>query len=209
MVVELKYRGRVITTDDVLNIRDLIAAHPRDSLRALSQKLCEAWQWKQSNGALRDMVCRGMLLMLDRAGQIKLPPVKFVPHNPLSRRTRPSPVPIDTTPIEGHLAKIQPLEFVQVRRTSDEPLFLSFRQPCVDACGGRPERVMSTYKAYKRYAIVQFCSSWRIRKKRSSSSAPITGFSSHSSSSSSSSSSSGPGSSSRGARYFLFSSSLR
>ena len=60
-MAELKYRGRVITTDDVLYIRDLIAAHPRDSRRALSQKLCEAWQWKQSNGALRDMVCRGML----------------------------------------------------------------------------------------------------------------------------------------------------
>jgi len=38
--------------------------------------------------ALRDMVCRGLLLMLDRAGQIELPAVKFVPHNPLVRRAR-------------------------------------------------------------------------------------------------------------------------
>ena len=71
------------------------------------------------------MVCRGMLLMLDRAGQIKLPPVKFVPHNPLSRRARPSPVLIDTTPIEEPSRKLQPLEFAQVRRTFDEPLFNS------------------------------------------------------------------------------------
>jgi hypothetical protein len=27
--------------------------------------------WKQANGALRDMVCRGLLLMLERAGQIE------------------------------------------------------------------------------------------------------------------------------------------
>jgi len=56
-----------------------------ESRRRLSTKLCEAWQWKQPNGALRDIVCRGMLLMLDRGGQIELPPVKFVPHNPLAR----------------------------------------------------------------------------------------------------------------------------
>ncbi len=72
-MVELKYRGRVFTTEDFLYIRMLIAAHPGDSRRRLSQNLCEAWQWKQPNGALRDMVCRGLLLMLDRAGQIELP----------------------------------------------------------------------------------------------------------------------------------------
>jgi len=124
-MAELRYRGRSITTEDILYIQDLIAVHPQETRRALSKKLCEAWQWRQPNGELRDMVCRGMLLMLDRAGQIALPPVKFVPHNPLARRARPSPVVIDTTPIEGRLHQIQPLEFVQVRRSRDEPLFKS------------------------------------------------------------------------------------
>ena len=72
-MAELRYRGRSITTGDVLYIQDLIAAHPQETRRALSKKLCEAWQWRQPNGALRDMVCRGMLLMLDRGGQIALP----------------------------------------------------------------------------------------------------------------------------------------
>jgi hypothetical protein len=44
------------------------------------------------------MVCRGMLLMLERAGQITLPPVSYVRHNPLARRARPEPVLIDKTP---------------------------------------------------------------------------------------------------------------
>jgi hypothetical protein len=35
--------------------------------------VCEAWQWKQPNGALCDMVCRGLPLMLHRAGDIQLP----------------------------------------------------------------------------------------------------------------------------------------
>jgi hypothetical protein len=124
-MAEFKYRGRVLTTQDILYIKELIAAHPGETRRTLSKKLCEAWQWKQSNGALRDMVCRGLLLMLDRAGYIQLPPVKFVPHNPLVRRVRPSPVLVDTTPVEGHLHSIQPLRLAQVRRTSDEPLFNS------------------------------------------------------------------------------------
>lgn len=124
-MVELKYRGRVFTTEDFLYIRTLIAAHPGDSRRRLSQKLCEAWQWKQPNGALRDMVCRGLLLMLDRAGQIELPAVKFVPANPLVRRACPAPVQIDTGPLEGRIDQMGPLQFAQVRRTPEERLFNS------------------------------------------------------------------------------------
>ena len=124
----ITYRGRSITSEDILFIGKLIAAHPGESRRTLSTILCEAWQWRQANGALRDMVCRGMLLMLHRAGHIELPPVKFVPHNPLAKRVRPAPVPIDTTPMAVTLGDLQPLEFAQVRRSGDEPLFNSLRE---------------------------------------------------------------------------------
>jgi hypothetical protein len=127
-MAELKYRGRAISSEDILYIREMIAAHPGESRRTLSRKLCEAWQWKQANGALRDMVCRGLLLVLDRAGHIELPPVKFVPRNPLARRARPEPVLIDTTQREGELRQMQPLEFMQVRRSADEPLFNSLME---------------------------------------------------------------------------------
>jgi Domain of unknown function (DUF4338) len=124
-MAELTYRGRVFTAEDILYIRTLIALHPDESRRRLSQKLCEAWQWKQPNGAPRDMVCRGLLLMLDRAGQIELPAVKFTPANPLMRRTRPVPARIDTTPLEGRIDQIGELQFAQVRRTPEERLFNS------------------------------------------------------------------------------------
>ena len=125
---EFKHRGRAITAEDILYIRELIAAHPNQSRRTLSKKLCQAWQWRQANGALRDMVCRGMLLMLDRAGQIRLPAVSYVRHNPLANKPRPAPVVIDTAPIECRLRDIQPLEFAQVRRSGDEPLFNSLME---------------------------------------------------------------------------------
>jgi hypothetical protein len=126
--VEFKYRGRKISQEDVLYIRALIDSHPNESRRTLSTKLCEARQWRQANGALRDMVCRGMLLVLDRAGQITLPAVSYVRHNPLAKRARPEPVVIDTTPMEDRLRHFQPLEFKQVRRTFQEPLFNSLME---------------------------------------------------------------------------------
>jgi hypothetical protein len=61
---EWRYRGRTVTAEEIDFIRSLIADHPTASRRRLSEKLCEAWQWKQANGAPRDMVCRGLLLML-------------------------------------------------------------------------------------------------------------------------------------------------
>jgi hypothetical protein len=54
-------------------VRQLITDQPELSRCAL-RKLCELWEWKQANGALRAMVCRGLLLLLDRAGENKLPP---------------------------------------------------------------------------------------------------------------------------------------
>ncbi len=127
-MVAFKYRGREISQEDVLYIRALVERHPHDSRRMLSTKLCEAWQWRQTNGALRDMVCRGMLLMLERAGQITLPPVSYVRHNPLAKRTRPLPTQIDTTLMEDRLRTLQPLEFEPVRRTAQEPLFNSLME---------------------------------------------------------------------------------
>jgi hypothetical protein len=94
----------------------------------LSAKLCEEWNWKQANGALRDMVCRGLLLMLHRAGEIELPAIRQVSLNPFVRRNKPRPVPIDVTPLTCALADIRPLSFQQVRRTSDEALFNSLME---------------------------------------------------------------------------------
>ena len=127
-MVTFRYRGREIQPEDILYVRALIEQHPTDSRRRLSTRLCEAWDWRQSNGALRDMVCRGLLLMLERAGQIALPAVAYKRHNPLAQRSRPAPVLLDQTPIEAKLKTIGPVEFEQVRRTADEPLFNSLME---------------------------------------------------------------------------------
>src|ERR1019366_8839934 len=125
---EFRYRGRIITAAEVEFIRRLIAEHPSTNRRQLPLRLCEAWGWKQANGALRDMVCRGLLLELERAGRLELPPARHVHRNPSTRRATHgakalAPLLLDTTPLETSLRAIRPLEFQQVRRTPEEPLF--------------------------------------------------------------------------------------
>jgi hypothetical protein len=124
----LRYRGRAVTGADVQFINELIARHPGDSRRRLSEKLCEAWGWRQSNGTLRDMVCRGMMLALWRGGHIELPAVRKRPCNPLAARARPTTIEVDRTPVRVSLRELGPLEFRQVRRTPEERLFNSLLQ---------------------------------------------------------------------------------
>jgi hypothetical protein len=63
--------------------------------------------------------------MLHRAGEIKLPAVRFITRNPFIERGRPAPMLIDTAPITAALSELRPIEVQQVRRTGDEPLFNS------------------------------------------------------------------------------------
>src|ERR1035441_9140813 len=82
-------------------------------------------------GKVHSQLCsRPPLRHRNRRGssQITLPPVSYVRHNPLAKRSRPEPARIDATPIEDRLPNLQPLEFEQVRRTSKEPLFNSLME---------------------------------------------------------------------------------
>jgi len=121
------HRGRAITAADIDFIRELIAAHPRASRRRLSVLLCEAWGWRQRNGCLRDMVCRGLMLELHRAGLIELPAKIRSPNNPLARRIQPrlaggEEEPIASNPLTCSLRELGRLRIDQVRRTPAEAL---------------------------------------------------------------------------------------
>jgi hypothetical protein len=125
MSLQFKYRGKLLTSDDVAFINRLIGENPSDSRWALSKKLCRAWNWVQPNGALKDMVCRGLMLELHRAGHIRLPAKKHHVNNPFVNRTKPAKVTIDHSPVIGKLSDIKPLRFCQVRRTGLEKLYNS------------------------------------------------------------------------------------
>jgi hypothetical protein len=121
-----RYRGQTIDREQIGFLREFIREHPHSSRWKLSRQLCETLGWKQANGALRDVVCRGLLLMLERAGEIELPPVRRrIFGQRRTARPRPEAVPIDTTPLTMTLRALGPIEIQLVRRTADEPLFHS------------------------------------------------------------------------------------
>ena len=121
----LKYRGRHVTAGELRFIKELIAKNPLIGRCELSRQICREWHWVQANGHLRDMVCRGMLLELERGGYIKLPPRKSTPVNPFLKPKAPRRIELDQSPLETTLREIRPLSFVQVRRTPLEKLFNS------------------------------------------------------------------------------------
>jgi len=124
-----RYRGQEIGSDQIVFLREFIRTHATSSRWKLSRQLCEALGWKQANGALRDMVCRGLLLVLERAGQIELPPVRRrIRGQCRTGRPRPEAVLIDDAPVALPLKAIGPVDIQTVRRTADEPLFNSLME---------------------------------------------------------------------------------
>jgi hypothetical protein len=124
-----RYRGQEIGGEQIAFLREFIRTHAASSRWKLSRQLCEALGWKQANGALRDMVCRGLLLMLERAGQIELPPVRrHIRGQCRTGRPRPEAVLIDDAPLVMPLKALGPVEIQAVRRTADEPLFNSLME---------------------------------------------------------------------------------
>jgi len=120
----LRYRGREIGAEEIGSIQRLMAENPGWSRRRLSAEVCRAWNWVQPNGALRDMVCRSLLLQLHRAELIELPAKRFSPRNNVVARAEPEPVlGLWERPPQTVLAQLGPLEIRQVRRTAEEALF--------------------------------------------------------------------------------------
>jgi len=119
------YRGRNVTASDIAIINEIIAAHPESSRRFISQKVCRAWEWRQANGALKDIICRSLLLLLQSEGLIKLPHPRCKFSNPLANRKRPVKIEVDRTPIQCPIHELYPVHLKQVRRTRLEKLFNS------------------------------------------------------------------------------------
>lgn len=104
---------------DIGLIERLLSEHPDWGRSRLSVALCERWDWRADNGRLKDMACRSLLLRLQRAGEIRLPP-----------RQRPSPnahrnraacwVAHCSEPIACTLKELVPLEITCVASAGEQ-----------------------------------------------------------------------------------------
>src|SRR5210317_1789500 len=159
MSLQFKYRGKVVTSGDLTFISQLIDENPSDSRWALSKRLCRAWNWVQPNGALKDMVCRGLMLELHRAGHIRLPAKKRRVNNPFVNRTKPAKVTIDHSPVDEKLSDIKPLRFCQVRRTGLEKLYNSLIEHYHYLCYCHPVGEQLKYIVYSQQRPIA-CLAW-------------------------------------------------
>lgn len=160
METVFSYRGRQLDRVQIGFIQELISQHPGASRRQLSKRLCEAWDWRQANGGLRDMVCRSMMLELHRAGHIELPAKKLSPPNPLANRSKPATdMLVDRSPLACELKELQPLELRQVRRTGQETVFNGLIEACHYLGYTQPVGEHLKYLVYSQGRVVA-CLGW-------------------------------------------------
>jgi hypothetical protein len=86
-----RYSGRVFDAAALEQVRGILRTHAGASRQQLSYRVCEALDWRKTDGSLKDMSCRVALLRLYREGLIELPAPRrqFEPMRAYARRTPP------------------------------------------------------------------------------------------------------------------------
>lgn len=117
--------GRTILEEDLNLIRNLIQQHWPKGRTFISQELCRIWQWKHPNGYPKDILCRRLLLELQRYSLIELPPriCNNINNSKRSIRVNKPKIAISTTSISGKLHELGPFQLKTVTRTPEEPIW--------------------------------------------------------------------------------------
>jgi len=117
----LVIRGRAITGDDLIFIRSLVEEHQGRGRTFVSKELCRLWDWRQRNGMFKTMACSELLLRLEKAGLVQLPPIQ---HRGRTGRRRPIHVPFHSRePIRTSLQELGAIDFKMVRGSHWEPFY--------------------------------------------------------------------------------------
>ena len=142
--MELVIRNRRLLESDLTTIRCLIEAEGLQGRSHLSRRLCRIWEWRQPNGAYREIACRDLLRQLARREVIELPPaLQAARRAGYKNKVQPPNIPVD--PMEASLARIKPeIRIVVVASVSERHLlrdllaahhYLGYRQPAGASMG--------------------------------------------------------------------------
>ena len=113
-------QGRHLSTKDINLIRRLLKKKPSWHRTRLSKELCQLWDWRRPNGALKDIACRSMLRKLHDRDLISLPKPIHAGH----RKRKILEIPHCTTPIQESLAELRPIRLVETHlHREDDDLF--------------------------------------------------------------------------------------
>ncbi|MEA1964102.1 MAG: DUF4338 domain-containing protein [Candidatus Aerophobetes bacterium] len=115
-------QGRETTDKDIAYVREMISSHPSWYRTRLSKELATLWNWRTSNGQLKDIACRSFLLKLEKRGYITLPPRKYF-HRKKERKTSFPYVPHKRITIAGELNTLCPIHIKVLKDKEQISLF--------------------------------------------------------------------------------------
>lgn len=98
----LRYRGRDLGIEDLEIVRATITRDWKRGRSAIARSLCEQWDWRQANGAFKEYAARDLLLRLEEAGHIELPPRLRPKNNQKAADFRQVPLFVDR-PLVGRV----------------------------------------------------------------------------------------------------------
>lgn len=136
--MELTIRNRRITPADLETIRELIDLEGNRGRTHLSRRLCRLWDWRQPNGAFREIACRELLRRLEQKDLVQLPARLHAARRP-GYQNRVSPPLLEATPLVEPLQRlVADLTVTTVDELAQRRLFkeliathhyLGYRQP--------------------------------------------------------------------------------
>jgi len=108
-------QARRIGTEELAQVKELLAAHPDWSRWRISVELARLWDWRTPTGQLKDMAARTLLLKLDQRGWIHLPLRRCASPNRMRHKRMPVlEHPVCEAPLAGRLPGLLPLSFTEV-----------------------------------------------------------------------------------------------
>lgn len=116
----LRYRGRELSASDIECIRRAIAADYARGRSYIARQLCKHWDWRQANGQYKEYAARDLLLRLEEAGHIQLPPRQRPKNNLKAADFSQIPLFVDQ-PLSGRVGDYPP---AQVREAEGAERYL-------------------------------------------------------------------------------------
>jgi hypothetical protein len=102
--IVFRYRARDLTHGDIDFIRSLIGGHCAKGRSHISRALCEAWNWFQPNGRLKEYAARDLLLRLEEKGFVTLPP-RLRPKNNLKGKRHDTVPDFEKRELRGRISE--------------------------------------------------------------------------------------------------------
>ena len=112
-------QGRWIGAEEIIHLRQWIEERPEWSRKRLAKGLCERWDWRDCRGRLKDFAARSLLLKLEAADEIKLPPLQENKRR-ASRGALVMPGWQEPLPRQAALTQVQPVRVRVIKSGTPE-----------------------------------------------------------------------------------------